>query len=57
VLQEKMVSVFNAQLISDEILDSKAKTSLFDSALVLESLTVYGTENFEFRLTLAAVIG
>lgn len=57
MLQEKIARVFKAQLISEGILDSKARTSLLDSALVEDSFTVYGTENFELRLTDTAVIG
>jgi len=52
-----MAKVLSAQLISEGILDSNARTSLLDSAFVEESLTVYGTDSFDLRFTLAAVNG
>lgn len=42
VLQLNIVRVFKAQFISRTDLDSKAKTSLFDSASTVESLTFFG---------------
>lgn len=54
VLQLKIIKVFKAHVISLVTLDSKARTSRFDSAIVYDILTGSVSENFEFWLTLAA---
>ena len=51
--QLKIARVLSAQLISESCLDSKARTSLFDSAKVCVTRTGIVSENFEARFTLA----